>query len=135
MGTTVDAQTGESRALQELRRNVRACLKGLVSEQAEQSEEERPTIAVSQKPDATIQSTVVEIAKAAAYGLERIELLKKRDFPTHKAADAVSTAVEALDAIFNDMLRHPMSYLDEDPVERVKAYEQELAAEESKIGQ
>ena len=86
---------------------------------------------VSIKPDATIQSTVVDITKAAAYGLERLEILKKRDFPTHKAVNAVSTALDALEMIFQDMLKNPMGYLDEDPSEKVAEYEQALDSEEA----
>jgi hypothetical protein len=89
------------------------------------------TLKVSIKPDATIQSTVVDVTKAAAYGLERLELLKKRDFPTHKAANAVSTALDALEMIFQDMLKNPMGYLDEDPTEKVAEYEQALDSEEA----
>ncbi len=93
---------------------------------------EKPkTLNVSVKPDATIQSTVVDITKSAAYGLERLELLKKRDFPTHKSANAVSTALDALEIIFQDMLKNPMGYLDEDPTEKVAEYEQSLDSEEA----
>lgn len=88
---------------------------------------------VSTKPDMTLQATIVEIAKSAAYGMERVLLLKKRDFPTHKSANAVGTAVDALEMIFNDMLRNPMNYLDEDPVEQVAQYEQSLDDEASKL--
>jgi hypothetical protein len=82
----------------------------------------------------TLQSTIVEIAKSAAYGMERVELLKKRDFPTHKSANAVGSAVDALEMIFKDMLRNPMNYLDEDPAEKVAEYEQSLDDEASKLG-
>lgn len=91
-------------------------------------------LTVSTKPDMTLQSTIVEIAKSAAYGMERVELLKKRDFPTHKSANAVGSAVDALEMIFKDMLRNPMNYLDEDPAEKVAEYEQSLDDEASKLG-
>lgn len=90
-------------------------------------------IMVTNKPDMSLQATIVEIAKSAAYGLERVELLKKRSFPTHKSADAVGTAVDALGMIFKDMLRNPMNYLDEDPVEQVADYEKSLDAEMAKL--
>jgi len=93
--------------------------------------EKKMTLNVSVKPDATIQSSVVDITKSAAYGLERLELLKKRDFPTHKSANAVSTALDALELIFQDMLKNPMGYLDEDPTEKVAEYEQSLDSEEA----
>lgn len=91
-------------------------------------------LTVTTKPDMSLQSTIVEIAKSAAYGMERIELLKKRDFPTHKSANAVGTAIDALEMIFKDMLRNPMNYLDEDPAEKVAEYEQSLDDEASKLG-
>ncbi len=91
-------------------------------------------LTVSTKPDMTLQSTIVEIAKSAAYGMERVELLKKRDFPTHKSANAVGSAVDALEMIFKDMLRNPMNYLDEDPAEKVAEYEQSLDDEAAKLG-
>ncbi len=90
-------------------------------------------LTVSHNPDMTLQSTIVEITKAAAYGMERVELLKKRDFPTHKSANAVGNAVDALEIIFKDMLRNPMNYLDEDPAEKVAEYEQYLDDESSKL--
>lgn len=90
-------------------------------------------LTVSTKPDMTLQSTIVEIAKSAAYGMERVALLKKRDFPTHRSANAVGTAVESLEMIFQDMLRNPMSYLDEDPAEKVAEYEQSLDDEQSAL--
>ncbi len=90
-------------------------------------------LTVSTKPDMTLQATIVEIAKSAAYGMERIELLKKRDFPTHKSANAVGTAIDALEIIFKDMLRNPMNYLDEDPAQKVAEYEQSLEDEASKL--
>lgn len=140
----------EPNELNEIRRRVRACLKeytdGAVPPppkvtpgdplQAEvlpqASNTPQPaTLKVSIKPDATIQSTVVDITKAAAYGLERLEILKKRDFPTHKAANAVSTALDALEMIFQDMLKNPMGYLDEDPSEKVAEYEKALDSEEA----
>lgn len=90
-------------------------------------------LTVSTKSDMTLQSTIVEIAKSAAYGIERVELLKKRDFPTHKSANAVGTAVDTLEMIFKDMLRNPMNYLDENPTEKVAEYEQSLDDEAAKL--
>ena len=90
-------------------------------------------LTVSNKPDMSLQTAIVEIAKSAAYGMERIELLKKRDFPTHKSANAVGTAVDALEMIFKDMLRNPMNYLDENPTEKVAEYEQFLDDESAKL--
>ena len=140
----------EPNELIEIRRRVRACLQeytaGAVPPppkvtpgdplQAEvlpqSSNQPQPaTLKVAIKPDATIQSTVVDVTKAAAYGLERLEILKKRDFPTHKAANAVSTALDALEMIFQDMLKNPMGYLDEDPSEKVAEYEKALDSEEA----
>lgn len=142
------ADTLATKEMNELRRRVRACLKeytdGAVApapkvtvgdpsaaEVMPNAKPAQPTLKVSIKPDATIQSSVVDITKAAAYGLERLELLKKRDFPTHKAANAVSTALDALDMIFQDMLKNPMGYLDEDPSEKVAEYENALDSEEA----
>lgn len=142
------ADTLDPNELNELRRRVRACLKeytdGAVAPPPKvavgdpkaadvmpDAAPPEPTLKVSIKPDATIQSTVVDITKAAAYGLERLELLKKRDFPTHKAANAVSTALDALEMIFQDMLKNPMGYLDEDPSEKVAEYEKALDSEEA----
>lgn len=90
-------------------------------------------LTVSTKSDMSLQSTIVEIAKSAAYGIERVELLKKRDFPTHKSANAVGTAVDTLEMIFKDMLRNPMNYLDENPTEKVAEYEQSLDDEAAKL--
>ncbi len=134
--------------MNELRRQVRACLKEytdgavapppkvavgdpLAADVMPNATPAEPTLKVSIKPDATIQSTVVDVTKAAAYGLERLELLKKRDFPTHKSANAVSTALDALEMIFQDMLKNPMGYLDEDPSEKVAEYEKALDSEEA----
>jgi hypothetical protein len=129
-----------------LRQQIRACILEyaedskesdvLQSDSSEQPPEQHVAkggLMVSNKPDMTLQSTIVEIAKSAAYGMERIELLKKRDFPTHKSADAVGMAVDALEMIFKDMLRNPMNYLDEDPVEKVAEYEQYLDDEAAKL--
>lgn len=121
--------------MSELRRHVRACIKEAVGDSAgtdivQTDTPKKPSLNVSVKPDATLQSSVVDITKAAAYGLERMELLKKRDFPTHKSANAVSTAMDVLELIFQDMLKNPMGYLDEDPVEKVAAYEKSLDKEE-----
>lgn len=145
------ADTLAPNELNELRRRVRACLKEYTAgatppppkvavgdpKAADVMPDASPpesTLKVAIKPDATIQSTVVDITKAAAYGLERLELLKKRDFPTHKAANAVSTALDALDMIFQDMLKNPMGYLDEDPSEKVAEYEKALDSEEALLG-
>lgn len=142
------ADTLALKEMNELRRRVRACLQeytdGAVppapkvtlndptaAEVMPNATPEQPTLKVSIKPDASIQSTVVDITKAAAYGLERLELLKKRDFPSHKSANAVSTALDALDMIFQDMLKNPMGYLDEDPSEKVTEYEKALDSEEA----
>jgi hypothetical protein len=137
-----------SNELNEIRRQVRACLQeytdGAVpplpkvtvgdpraADVMPNASPHESTLKVSIKPDATIQSTVVDVTKAAAYGLERLELLKKRDFPTHKSANAVSTALDALEMIFQDMLKNPMGYLDEDPAEKVAEYEKSLDSEEA----
>lgn len=142
------ADTLAPEELNELRRRVRACLKEYTdgatpppptvtvgdpkaADVMPDAAPEQSTLKVSIKPDATIQSTVVDITKAAAYGLERLELLKKRDFPTHKSANAVSTALDALEMIFQDMLKNPMGYLDEDPSEKVAEYEKALDSEEA----
>ena len=131
----------------ELRRQIRACIKEAITTEADVSagkqgldgdvidngSKKKSSLTVSIKPDATIQSSVVDITKSAAYGLERLELLKKRDFPTHKSANAVSTALDSLEMIFQDMLKSPMGYLDEDPTEKVAEYEQALDHEESML--
>lgn len=135
--------------MNELRRRVRACISeamgdpvgapsgpgpaGVAGEVISNGTEKKMSLNVSVKPDATIQSSVVDITKSAAYGLERLELLKKRDFPTHKSANAVSTALDALELIFQDMLKNPMGYLDEDPTEKVAEYEQSLDSEEAML--
>lgn len=144
------ADTIEPNELNEIRRRVRACLKEYTDGAVPPPPKVTPgdplqadvfplasntpqpaTLKVSIKPDATIQSTVVDVTKAAAYGLERLAILKKRDFPTHKAANAVSTALDALEMIFQDMLKNPMGYLDEDPSEKVAEYEKALDSEEA----
>ncbi len=142
------ANTTEQTEMLELRKRVRAFIKeamdapagaplpgkspvAATGEVISNGTEKPKTLNVSVKPDATIQSTVVDITKSAAYGLERLELLKKRDFPTHKSANAVSTALDALEIIFQDMLKNPMGYLDEDPTEKVAEYEQSLDSEEA----
>ena len=149
--------TTENNDLVELRRQIRAFIKealedvpgaeaataapaaapGLDASVLDPNDPEKHTakggLTVSTKPDMTLQSTIVEIAKSAAYGMERVELLRKRDFPTHKSANAVGTAVDALEMIFKDMLRNPMNYLDEDPAEKVAEYEQSLDDEASKL--
>ncbi len=153
------ANTAE-KEMNELRRQVRACIKeamvpvnggagpsgiaaatgapppgtaGAGGDMIDNGTEKKSSLNVSVKPDATIQSSVVDITKSAAYGLERLELLKKRDFPTHKSANAVSTALDALEMIFQDMLKNPMGYLDEDPTEKVAEYEQTLDSEEAML--
>lgn len=115
-------------------------LADLPADSADSNEEPQPEqhvakggLTVSHKPDMSLQATIVEITKAAAYGMERVELLKKRDFPTHKSANAVGNAVDALEIIFKDMLRNPMNYLDEDPAEKVAEYEKYLDDETSKL--
>ncbi len=145
------ANNSEQTVMAELRKRVRACIKEAMDdapagaalpgsnpaastgEVISNGAEKPKSLNVSVKPDATLQSTVVDITKSAAYGLERLELLKKRDFPTHKSANAVSTALEALEMIFQDMLKAPMGYLDEDPTEKVAEYEQSLDSEESML--
>lgn len=129
------AETLKRDEMDEVRRQVRACLKEALGadEVLTPGKDQQKTLNVSVKPDATIQSTVVDVTKAAAYGLERLELLKKRDFPTHKSANAVSTALDSLDLIFQDMLKNPMGYLDEDPSEKVAEYERGLDAEEATL--
>jgi hypothetical protein len=153
------AHTTDNREHAELRRQIRTFIKEamddptgalaanpdaapavpeLSSDVLDPNDPERHTakggMTVSTKPDMTLQASIVEIAKSAAYGIERVELLKKRDFPTHKSANAVGSAVDALEMIFKDMLRNPMNYLDEDPAEKVAEYEQSLADEASKLG-
>lgn len=105
----------------------------IVREAATPDKDQTGTLMVSQRPDMSIQATVVEVTKAAAYGMERIELLKKRDFPTHKSANAVGMAVDALQTIFEDMLRNPMAYLDDDLEAKVSEYEGSLDAEEAEL--
>ena len=139
MNTTKAPKPNE---MDELRRRIRSCLKeaigvsgdpGVAGEVISNATEKPKTLNVSVKPDATLQSTVVDITKSAAYGLERLELLKKRDFPTHKSANAVSTALESLEMIFQDMLKAPMGYLDEDPTEKVAEYEKTLDSEQAML--
>lgn len=89
-------------------------------------EQQEQTVRVSIKQDATLQSNVVAIAKTAAFGLERLDLLKKKDYPTYKSANAVASIIENLELVFNDMLRNPTEYLDQDPEQLVSDYESSL---------
>jgi len=71
---------------------------------------------------------VVAITKAAASCIKTVEALKSKDFPTVKSINAVSAAVEGLEALLQDMLRSPMDYLDVDADQLVKDHEAKLTA-------
>lgn len=71
-----------------------------------------------------------DITKMASNGLKSIESLKKKEFPTAKSNHAVSSALEGLEVLYNDMLHSPMSYLDVDPDKLVNDYREKLSAED-----
>jgi len=68
-----------------------------------------------------MHDVIVDIAKAAATGMKAISTLKSKALPTQKATEAVTSAITALEHIFQDMSTNPTRYLDTgDPNDIVK---------------
>jgi ribosomal protein S25 len=77
---------------------------------------------------------VNKITKAAGDGIKSLEHLKNREMPTQKAVHAIESSVQALEHIFNDMLRNPTAYLDQgDPNEIVSQHREKLAGQEQAL--
>jgi len=81
-----------------------------------------------------IHQVIVDIAKAASNGLKALKGIRGKKMPTSKSTQAVAARIDALQAIFEDMLKNPTSYLDTgDPSEVVKSHLKGLDDRESAI--
>lgn len=62
-----------------------------------------------------IHAIIVDITKAGSDGMKAMKAIKSKQMPTGKARAAVEASIDALRAIFADMLRNPTKYLDKNP--------------------
>ncbi len=86
-----------------------------------------------QNKQRAMHDIIVDIAKAAAVGMKGIENLKNKALPTQKATDAVSSAIVALEHIFQDMSHNPTRYLDVDPAQSIQKHVDNLDRRENSL--
>jgi hypothetical protein len=86
-----------------------------------------------QQKQKAMHDVIVDVTKAAAVGMKAIEALKSKALPTQKASEAVSSAITALEHIFQDMSTNPTRYLDVDPAAMVQKHVASLDSREASL--
>ena len=89
-------------------------------------------VEMNKKPT-TLHQVVVEITKTASAGLTALDSLKKKKMPTKKSRQAFDEMVSSLDALFQDMLKRPIDYLDKKPKQMVDDRVEELDSKQEKL--
>lgn len=119
-----------SKKVSSAEKNLRAIVRKAVVQQIKESSL-KENVTDKQLP---MHVLVNKITKSAGDGIKSLENLKNKEMPTQKAMDAIASSIQALEHIFNDMLRNPTAYLDQgNPDEIVASHRQRLDNIESSI--
>ena len=82
-----------------------------------------------------VHAIIVDITKAGSDGMKAMKSVRAKKMPTAKATSAVQTHIDALRAIYADMLRNPTNYLDRDPKSVVDSRMNDLDDRDNNVGQ